>query len=183
MEWNKQIAFTNSNDIYIVFFSLNTEQNVPAHKNAFATFCHLKIDDFDPETLPTSHCGVLSTTLLIRRLISHKKWSPATFSLVTGVVLFVLNILLLLLLPSHSRKMLSIKMSANFHHVFTKDSQAFEMRQWNADYKVIRTPNMYCLLMMLSLTVRVCSFVACKTVVFLHFKYQSCLWYFSEMSI
>lgn len=101
--------------------------------------------------------------------ISHEKWSPATFSLVTGVVLFVLNILLLLLLPSHSEKkmqMLSIKMSANFHHVFTKACQV--TRQWNADYKVIRTPNIYCLLKMLSLTVRVCSFVACKTVVLLH---------------
>lgn len=60
MEWNKQIAFNNSVDIYIVFsFSFNTEQTVPARKkkNAFATFCHLKMDDCDPESLPTSHCG------------------------------------------------------------------------------------------------------------------------------
>lgn len=74
MEWNKQIAFNNSNDIYIAFFfGLNTEQTVPARKDAFATFCHLKMDDCDPETLPTSHCGVLSTTLLNHRLISLAK--------------------------------------------------------------------------------------------------------------
>jgi len=31
MEWNKQIAFNNCDDIYIVlFFVLNTEQTVPA---------------------------------------------------------------------------------------------------------------------------------------------------------
>ncbi len=82
---------------------------------------------------------------------------------------------------SLEKKMLSIKMSANFHHAFTKDSQVFETRQWNADYKVIRTPNIYCLLKMLYWQFRwksllFCSLQDCGS---LTFKYQSCLWYFS----
>lgn len=150
MEWNKQIAFNNSNDIYIVFFfGLNTEQTVPARKDAFATFCHLKMDDCDPETLPTSHCGVLSTTLLNHRLISlAKKWSHATFWLVTGVVLFVLNILLLLLLLPRSKDALNKDVS-RLSSCFYQGQSSFwneTYSQWIADYKVIRTPNIYCLL-------------------------------------
>ncbi len=162
--------------------SVWNKQTVPARKDAFATFCHLKMDDCDPETLPTSHCGVLSTTLLIRRLTSLTKNDPCHFlacnwscfvcseySPVTSVAV------------SLEKKMLSIKMSANFHHAFTKDSQVFETRQWNADYKVIRTPNIYCLLKMLYWQFRwksllFCSLQDCGS---LTFKYQSCLWYFS----
>lgn len=148
MKWNKQIAFNNSNDIYIVFFfSLNTEQTVPARKRRLRYILSSKNGWLWPwNSSHFSPRGSVSYPPHSPSHISHEKWSPATFSLVTGVVLFVLNILLLLLLPSCSQNMLSIKMSANFHHALTKDSQVFETRWWNADYKVIRAPNIYCLL-------------------------------------